>query len=711
MADGCGSQLPLNAAAISLHRRGKIMQFRSSTTFARVRAATLVLAASTACWAIPAFAQTVAPAAAASAAPHAKLGTWGVDLSGRDLSVKPGDDFEKYASGKWLAKAQIAPDKPEVSSFYDLFDLSQEQLKDLITSAPADSKYGAMYKSMMDEQRVEALGLTPLKADLAKIAAIKTKAEMAHHMGFTDGHFGSSLFGFYLQPDTADASMNALNLTQSGLGMPSRDYYLEASFKPQRAAYRAYIERTFRNIGTPNPAAAADRVMAFEMAIARKSWASADRRDVDKTNNPMSSAKLATYAPGFQWASFFAGAKIGPQKRLNVNENSAIRDLAVIYAKTPLSTLKEWEAFHTADQASPYLNKAMVDSRFEYVKTISGVQEQRPRWKRAVTLVDGSLGELVGQDYVAHYFPPSSKAKMVELIDNLKVAMADRIKTNSWMSEATKTAAVEKLAKMDVMVGYPDKFRDYSALEVDPNDLYGNVSRAQAFNAAYALEDLDKAVNRKKWGMNPQEVNAYNGGAENKIVFPAAILQAPFFDPYADDAVNYGAIGAVIGHEISHGFDDQGRKYDATGAVRDWWTPEDNKRFNAEAKVFGDEYAKFEPVPGTHINPALTMGENVADFAGIQVALDAYHRSLGGKPAPVIDGLTGDQRFFLSFAQVYREKQREDALRSQVTTDPHSPGRFRVLGPLPNVQAWYDAFGITPDNAMYIPPEKRAHIW
>jgi putative endopeptidase len=681
---------------------------------APLRAAVVALAASTVCWAMPAVAQgpATATAAATSTVPaKARLGAWGFDLTGIDTSVKPGDDFEKYASGKWLARTQIAPDKPEVSSFYDLFDLSQEQLKDLITKAPADSKYGALYKSMMDEAAVETAGLTPLKADLAKIEAIKTKAEMARYMGTTDGHFGSSLFGFYVQPDTADASVNALNLLQAGLGMPNRDYYLSDQFKPQREAYRAYIERTFRNIGRPNAAAAADRVMAFEMEVAKRHWPTADRRDVDKTTNPISSAKLATYAPGFQWASFFTGAKIAPQKRLNLNENTAIRDLAALYAKTPLATLKEWEAFHTADQASPYLNKAMVDSRFDYVKTISGVQEQRPRWKRAVGLVDGSLGELVGQDYVAKYFPPSSKAKMVELIGNLKAAMADRIKNNSWMSQSTKTAALEKLAKMDVMVGYPDKFRDYSALQIDPNDLYSNVSRAQAFNAAYALEDLGKPVNHKKWGMNPQEVNAYNGGGENKIVFPAGILQAPFFDPNADDAVNYGAIGGVIGHEISHGFDDQGRKYDATGAVRDWWTAEDNKRFNAEAKVFGDQYAKFEPVKGAFLNPALTMGENVADFAGVQVALDAYHRSLGGKPAPVIDGLTGDQRFFLAWAQIYREKQREDALRSQVTTDPHSPGRFRVIGPLPNIQAWYDAFGITPDNAMYIPPEKRAHIW
>jgi putative endopeptidase len=678
------------------------------TSFTRVRAALLTLAATTAtaCLAIPAGAQT--PAAAA---PHAKLGTWGVDLSARDLTVKPGEDFQKYASGNWLTRTQIPADKSSVGSFDELYDLSQEQLKELITNAPANSQYGELYRSMMDERRVEALGLAPLRRDLGDVAAVRTKTEAARFMGSTNYRFGKSLFAFYLKPDTADAKMNALNLTQSGLGLPNREYYLKPEFKPQRDAYRAYVERTFRAIGNPNPAAATSRLLAFETAIAQKSWVSADRRDIDKTNNPMSTTELAKYAPAFPWPSFFAGAKIPAQQRIIVREKSAIRDLANVYSTTPLSTLKEWEAFHTAFQASPYLNKAMVDSRFEYVKTVNGVAEQLPRWKRAVSLVDGSLGELVGEDYVAHYFPPESKAKMLQLIGNLKAAMAERIKGNSWMSATTKAAAVDKLAKMDVMVGYPDKFRDYSALKIDPNDLYGNVQRANRFNADYAMEDLGKPVDHKKWVLNPQDVNAYNGGGENKIVFPAAILQAPFFDPAADDAVNYGAIGAGIGHEISHGFDDDGRKYDSTGAVRDWWTAEDSQRFNAETKVFGDQYSKFEVVPGTFLNPKLTMGENIADFAGIQVALDAYHRSLGGKPAPVIDGLTGDQRFFLAWAQVWREKQRDDALKNQVTSDPHSPGRFRVLGPVRNIQAWYDAFGITPDSSMYIPPEKRAHIW
>ena len=326
-------------------------------------------------------------------------------------------------------------------------------------------------------------------------------------------------------------------------------------------------------------------------------------------------------------------------------------------------------------------------------------------------MTDSSLGELLGQDYVKAYFPPAAKAKMEALVGNLKLAMTDRINGNEWMGPATKAAAVVKLSRMDVMVGYPDKFRDYSALKIDAGDLYGNVQRASMFNTAYNMDDLGKPVDRKKWAMNPQTINAYNGGLENKIVFPAGILQAPFFAMGADDAVNYGSIGAVIGHEISHGFDDQGRKIDETGKVRDWWTKEDNDRFVAEAKVFGAEYAKFEAAPGLFVNPDLTMGENIADFAGIQVALDAYHKSLGGRQATVSDGLAGDQRFFLAYAQAWREKNREDAERSQVTSDPHSPGRFRVLGPLPNIEAWYQAFGVKPGDKMYIAPDKRAKIW
>ncbi len=648
---------------------------------------------------------------AAPAAAKPVYGDWGVDLGNRDLAVQPGEDFEKYASGSWLAKNEIPADKASIGSGNEINDRVQDQLRSQLISGPAGSKYGTLYSSFMDEAKLEAVGLAPLKADLAKVAAIKTRAQFARFMGGTNGGFGISLIDFGVGADTLDPTMNVLYLGQGGIGLPDREYYFTEQFKPQREAYRAYIERTMRNADNPDPAGAATAIVAFETAIAGKSWQVADRRDIGKVNNPMTSAQLASYAPGFEWAQLLAGAKIPAQKRIIVGENTAVRDIVQLYAATPLATLKLWQQFHLADQAAPYLTKAMVDSRFEFTRTLSGVSALRPRWKRAVGLVDNSLGELVGQDYVRLHFSAAAKTKMEALVVNLKLAMADRINTNSWMSAPTKAAALEKLQKMAVMVGYPDKFRNYDALRIDGADLYGNVQRAGRFNADYDKQDLGRKVDRKKWGMNPQTVNAYNGGLENKIVFPAAFLQAPNFDLAADDAVNYGAIGAVIGHEITHGFDDQGRKIDATGAVHDWWTPEDAARFEAQAKIFGAQYAKFEAAPGAFINPELTMGENIADFAGLEVALTAYHKSLGGKDAAVIDGLTGDQRLFLSFAQARRTKQRPDAVRNQVATDPHSPARFRVLGPIRNVDAWYAAFGIKPGDSMYIAPELRAKIW
>ena len=669
-----------------------------------------------------ALALAAAPALADDAAPvddseqivvtgKPAIGDFGVDLSARDLSVKPGDDFEKYASGTWIAATTIPSDRPSTGSFTDLRENVQSQVQGLVTKAPAGSKYGALYNSFLDEKAIERAGLAPLMRDIAAVRAIDNKTDMARFMGSTYGKFGITLFGGGAYADTADPTVNAFWFGQGGLGLPDKDYYFKPDYAKQRAAYLDYIERTMKAIGNPDPAGAASRIMAFETEIASLSWDTADRRDITKINNPMSTAELAAYAPGIDWNAFFEGHNVAPQKRMIVNETTAIRGLAALYGAKPLDTIKEWQAFHVADQASPYLNKKMVDSRFAFTSTLSGVTEQRPRWKRAIDMVDGSLGEEVGQGYVAEYFPQVAKDRMEDLVKNLKLAMGDRIRGNSWMGAATKEAALEKLSKMDVMVGYPDKWRDFSGLAISPTDLYSNAVNATKFNADYALEDVGKPVDRKKWGMNPQTVNAYNGGLENKIVFPAGILQPPFFDPYADPAVNYGAIGVVIGHEISHGFDDQGRKIDANGAVRDWWTPEDAARFEAEAKEFGKQYAAFEVVPGSFINPDLTMGENIADFAGVMVALDAYHRSLGGKPAPVINGLTGDQRFFLAYAQVWKNKAREDALRNQVTTDPHSPARYRTIAPLRNVDAWYEAFGVTPDNAMYIPPEKRVHIW
>ena len=648
--------------------------------------------------------------------PKATVGAWGVDLTNRDLAARPGDDFERYASGKWLDSATIPADRPATGAFEAVQETVQAQLRDLIATAPIKSdgavaKFAVLYASFMDENRVESVGLAPLLADLAKLDAIADKRGFARFMGATNGAFGMALVDFDVSPDTADAGKNVLWLGQAGLGMPDRDYYLTPQFKPQREAYLAYVTRMMRAIGEKKPEASAAAVLDFETAIAKVSWAAADRRDLGKINNPLSTDALAAFAPGLDWAAFFTGAGVPSQPRIIVTENTAVQSIAALYAKTPLPVLKLWEAFHIADQAAPYLPRAMVDSRFAYIKTLSGVRELRPRWKRGVELVNTDLGEAVGQAYVARYFPPAAKAKMEALVDNLKAAMTGRISHADWMSEATRKVALEKLAKMDVMVGYPDKWRDYTALTISPTDLYGNVERAGKFDAAYHLADLGKPVDRKKWGMNPQTVNAYNGVLENKIVFPAGILQPPMFDPNADDAANYGAIGAIIGHEISHGFDDQGRKIDASGAVRDWWTPDDAKRFEGEAAAFGAQYAKFEAAPGAFVNPRLTMGENIADLAGLQVALDAYHRALGDKAPPVLDGLTGDQRFFLAFAQVWRSKERESAIRNQVATNPHSPPRFRILGTLPNIAAWYQAFGVKAGDAMHIPPEKRAHIW
>nr|WP_166175218.1 M13 family metallopeptidase [Altererythrobacter segetis] len=659
----------------------------------------------------PATAQNAAHSDEIVVTGHAAIGDFGIDLAARDPNTKPGDDFDRYASGKWIDATTIPSDRPSTGSFVNLSEDVRSQLQTLITSAPAGSKYGAVYNAFMNEKRAEQVGLKPLMADLAKVRAIQDKSEFARFMGSTDGVFGSSLIASYIDVDSENPTTNVLYLSQGGLGLPEKDYYLNPNFAPQRKAYVAYMARTFKAIGTPNPATAAENVMAFETYVAELSWDVADRRDIDKTNNPYSTAELESYAPGLDWDAFFAGLGVPPQQRLIANENSAIQRLAKLYASTPLETLKLWQQFHVADQASPYLNKAMVDSRFAYTKSLSGVSENQPRWKRGVTLVNGSLGELVGQDYVAKHFPAASKAKMEQLVANLKLAMADRIKTNSWMSDKTKQEALAKLDNTMVMVGFPDKWRDYSALAISPDDLYADVVRAGKFNADYEMAKLGQPLDRKLWAMSPQTVNAYNGGQENKIVFPAAILQPPFFDPAADPAVNYGAIGVVIGHEISHSFDDQGRKIDATGKVRDWWTPGDAERFNAEAKKFGAQYAAFEVVPGAHINPELTMGENIADFAGLNVALDAYHRSLNGQEAPVLDGLTGDQRFFLAYAQVWRNKTREDAVRQQVTTDPHSPARFRTIVPIRDLDAWYKAFDIKPGDKMYIAPEDRVHIW
>ncbi|HTG64540.1 MAG TPA: M13 family metallopeptidase [Sphingomicrobium sp.] len=655
-------------------------------------------------------ADTNAAAAASDGVVH--FGTWGVDLSTRDTSVRPGDDFQRYAAGKWLDANPIPADKSSNSIGSEVNDRNQERLRSIVTSAPKDGQLGALYASYLDEARLEQLDAAPLKADLARVDAIKSKAEFTQYMAATLSDFGSSLFGVGTLPDPNNPAMNTLFVGTGGMGLPDRDYYLLDKYKPQRDAYRAYIERTLSLVDTPNAAATAATILAFETDIAKLSWDKTDLRNIDKLNNMMTEAELAAYAPGFDWAPYLKAARVsGVVPKAMVSDNTAIKALAALYATTPLDTLKSWQRFKVASQASPYLSKRFVDSNFEYAKVLSGAKQLRPRWRRGIDQVDGRLGELLGETYVQRYFAPSSKAMMEELVGNLKKAAAVRIKGNSWMSAATKQAALTKLDKMQVMVGYPEKFRDYSQLVMKGDDLYGNVKRSNAFEYDYQLSELGKPVDKKKWGMSPATVDAYNAFFENKIVFPAGILQAPFFDPQADAAVNYGSIGAVIGHEIMHGFDDQGRKFNEIGAAKDWWTKEDAERFKALTAELGKQYSSYEAAPGVFINGDFTMGENIGDMSGLEVAYEAYKMSLGGKPSPTIDGLTGDQRFFLAFAQAWRGNQRDDAIKTQVASDPHSPRRFRIIGPLRNLDAWYNAFNIAPDSKFYIPPEKRVRIW
>ena len=647
--------------------------------------------------------------AAATAPTVHRYGTWGVDIDARDTSVRPGDDFQRYASGKWLDANEIPADKSSNGIGSELVDRTQDQLRAIVMGAPRETQLGAFYASYMDEARLEQLDMAPLKTELDAIAAIRTKQEFTRRMGRSNSDFGGTLFGLGVYADPT-LPINSLWMVQSGMGLPDRDYYLLDKYKPQRDAYRAYVERTLRLIGHADPAAGAGQVLAFETELAKVAWPQVDRRDFTKLNNPMSPAQLAAYAPGVDWGAYLAASGVS-ENRLLASENTAIKATAAIYARTPLPLLKTWQQFKVADQASNYLSKRFVDSKFQFTKTLNGAKELRPRWRRGILDVDGRLGELLGKTYVDRHFSPRSKAMMETLVDNLKKAAAVRIKGNSWMSAPTKQAALAKLGNMQVMVGYPEKFRDYSALQLRTDDLFGNVQRSNAFEWAYQLSELGKPVDKKKWGMSPATVDAYNNFLENKIVFPAGILQPPFFDPDADPVVNYGAIGAIIGHEIMHGFDDQGRKFDENGRLRDWWTAGDAKRFKALTAELSRQYSSYEAAPGVFINGDFTMGENIGDMSGLQVAHDAYLMSLGGKPAPVVDGLTGDQRFFLAFAQAWRGKQRDDAIKTQVASDPHSPRRFRIIGPLRNLDAWYEAFGVQPGSKFYIPPEKRVRIW
>ena len=677
-----------------------------------------ILSASTALAAgAVAFAATADAPSSVAAPTH--LGPWGFDLAGRDTSVVPGADFFRYANGSYLKTLKIPADRTRYGSFDALSELSQNRVRAVLVEAsgnPAatgdETKIGAAYKAFMDEGRIEALDAKPLARDLGEIRAADTREKIAALMGRANqGYFGG-FFGLTEQPDAKSPAKYAIYVGQSGLGLPDRDYYLKPSFAPQKAKYQAYVAQMLTMAGWPAAEARAAEIVALESRIAEASWTKVEERDPVKSYNPMTTADLAALAPGFPWRPFLEQANLRDLTTLVVGEKSAFPKIAAIFAETPVATLQAWEAFTVTDAAAPFLSHRFADAHFEFRnKTLAGQLEQKPRWKRAVASIDNGMGEAVGRVYVAKYFTPEAKAKMEALIGDLKVALAARIQRLDWMTPPTKAKALEKLSLLTVKVGYPVKWRDYSALTMSPDDLYGDVERAQVFEWAREVRRLRDPVDRTEWDMTPQTVNAYYNPLQNEIVFPAAILQPPFFDEQADMAVNFGGVGGVIGHEMTHGFDDEGRQFDGHGVLTDWWSAEDAAKFTAQTKRLGGQYDTFEPVTGAHVNGDLTMGENIADLGGLLLALDAYHVSLGGKPAPVIDGVTGDQRVFLGWAQVWRSLGRDDDTRKRLVTDPHSPPEDRVNGVVHNIDAWYAAFNVKPGDALYVAPEQRVRIW
>ena len=665
----------------------------------------------------PAVAQDAAPDAAAVATPH--FGTRGYDASGEDHSVSPGTDFFRYANGAWYDRTDIPADRTRFGNFDKLAVLSENRTRLIIEAAaagkiadPDAARIGAVYGAFMDQARVDALDAKPLAADLAAIRAERTHKAVAAEMGKVADGFQSAVFDVGIQADEKAPTRYAVYLDTAGLGLPDRDYYLEPSFAAKKTAYQAYVAGMLERIGWAHPDQAAKAVVDLETQIAKASWSRAEARDVDKTYNPMTPDQLAAYAPGFDFKAFLAAADLGKVHRVILGANTAFPKVAKIFADTPMDTLKAWQAFHVVDSAAPYLSDRFVQAQFDFRgRTLSGALQMRPRWKRGVGFTQGVLGEAVGRLYVAQYFPPEAKAQMDALVGDLKTALKARIENLTWMAPETKAKALEKLSKFTVKIGYPTKWRDYSALKVSADDLYGDAEHSDAFEWARQVKRLNGPVDKAEWDMTPQTVNAYYNPTNNEVVFPAAILQPPFFDPTADPAVNFGGIGAVIGHEMTHGFDDQGRKADGDGALNDWWTADDAKKFEVQAAKLGAQYSAFEPLPGAHVKGELTMGENIADMGGLLLAVDAYHASLHGQPAPVIDGLTGDQRLFLGFAQIWREKVRDDTLRQRLVSDPHSPSHFRVVGTVRNVDAWYDAFGVKPGDPMYVAPQDRVRIW
>ncbi len=646
----------------------------------------------------------------------------GVELGNFDTNIRPQDDFFSYVNGAWLTTTEIPADRSNYGSFTVLAELSQRRLRTIIEESAAmgqapgseGQKVGDFYRSFLDTVAIEARGLAPLRDALAAIAEVGNRNELLQLLADHDINGLQNPLGFFVGQDAKDAENYALYVNQGGLGLPDRDYYFkeEERFQEIRQAYQEYIATLLALAGQDQPKTNAKMILALEKNLAGHHWSRAENRNRDKTYNKRTLAELAAATPAFGWPAYLEAIGAGAVTSVIVRQPSYLDGFNAIYGEVPVADWKVYLTFKLLHGAAPYLSSDFVAARFDFSgRTLQGTAENSPRWKRGVNLVGNILGEAVGKIYVERYFPAEAKTRMVQLVENLKDGFLDKLEGLDWMGAETKTEARAKLHKFNTKIGYPDVWRDYSALTIESGDLIGNVVRANQFGHWRQINRLGGPIDRDEWRMSPQTVNAYYSSTMNEIVFPAAILQPPFFNLAADDAVNYGAIGAVIGHEISHGFDDQGRKSDGNGNLREWWTPQDEAEFERRSDVMVEQYNRYNPIDSLYVNGRLTLGENIGDLGGMLIAHSAYRSSLKGMPAPVLDGLTGDQRFLIGWAQIWRRLYRDDELRRRLVIDSHSPSRYRVNGIVSNMDIFYKAFDVQPGDGMYLPKDERVRIW
>jgi putative endopeptidase len=674
-------------------------------------------------------AQTQPPTQAAASFSPVNENPPPLDPKNMDTSVKPQDDFYLYANGGWLKHNPVPPEYSRWGSFSELEEKNNEALHKIAekaantradpTTAPEVQKVGDYYASGMDEKTIESVRTKPVEDELKRIDAIKDRSDLLKAIAHLHTIGVDVFFQFGSAQDAKDSTREIAQAVQGGLGLPDRDYYIktDGDSKKKRAAYIEHVTKMLMLLGeTPGKAAEdAKKIMTFETALAKASRTRVELRDPQKNYNKMSAANLQKLSPDWNWSEYFKAINLADPGDINVGQPDFFKGANAALTKTSIDDWKTYLRWHLIDDAAAELSNDFVNEDFNFnQRVLRGTKEIKPRWRRVVASTDGALGEALGKLYVAEYFPPEAKSRALEMITNLKAALADRIKTLDWMDEPTKQEALKKLAAMNVKIGYPDKWRDYSLLKIDRGPYISNAMRAANFEANRELKKIGKPVDRTEWGMTPPTVNAYYNSHMNEIVFPAGILQPPFFHPKADDAVNYGGMGAVIGHEMTHGFDDQGRQFDAAGNLRDWWSPESAAKFKERSQAVVQQYSEYEPVPGTHINGELTLGENIADIGGVKLAYAALQKALDKNPqarAQKIDGFTPEQRFFLGWAQVWHANQREDDLRLRLNTDPHSPTHYRCNGPISNMPEFAKAFNL-PDNCpMMRPADKRVNIW